>query len=118
MIFFFHLRNMTSKINFVSQLRSLRMNSGSSVAAESSSSSNNLNGNCEDDDSGGGTNANDEPSSSSKSPSSIDPSITLIEICIVGGFDDDRGTSEKLSLALIRELVKSEVNFILGWFFN
>ncbi len=37
-----------------------------------------------------------------------------LEISLVGGFQDDLGKSEELSLRLFRDLVKSDVNFILG----
>ncbi len=37
-----------------------------------------------------------------------------LEISLVGGFQDELGKSEELSLGLFRDLVKSDVNFILG----
>ncbi len=38
----------------------------------------------------------------------------MMEISMVGGFQDEPGKSEELSLALFKELVRSRVTYVLG----
>lgn len=40
--------------------------------------------------------------------------LKTVEISIVGGYEDENDTSSKLSQNLLRDLITSQTNFILG----